>query len=138
MKRLLFLLAFVVVALGAFAQTSVTTSRVHIVGGATKDTVNKNGAYIQSFFVANYAPNAKFQVHQTKIKGTYAKTKTYLEYSYDNTNWVKLDSVSVAGNTYGTSALKSPYSQYIRLRTVGVDSTQTTRIKYFFFIEKQP
>ncbi|HPV57920.1 MAG TPA: hypothetical protein PKW61_12395, partial [Tenuifilaceae bacterium] len=69
----------------------------------------------------------------TQISG-YAKTITYLEYSFDNALWVKLDSVSVTKTNKGYSSYKNPYAPYMRLRTVALDSVQNVRVKYHWLI----
>ena len=139
MKRLISILALMVafVAVSVAQDLTASNSAVYIAKGATKDTLNKNGSITYTAFVQNFAYAVKFQVTQTEISG-YAKTKTYLETSFDNVLWTKLDSVSVAETAKGISTLKNPYTQYIRLRTVGLDSTQTTRVKYYLLIEKRP
>lgn len=138
MKRLLFVCLLVFVGIAVTAQTKLDVVRVYKIADTAADTVNKDGSKTYGFYIPNYCTSAKFQVHQLKTKGVYAKTKTYIETSLDYVNWTKLDSVSVAGNTYGTSALKTPYTNYIRLRTVGIDSTQTTKLKYYLLIDKKP
>lgn len=139
MKKLISILALMVafVAVSVAQNLTVSNSAVYIAKGATKDTLNKDASITYTAFVQNFAYAVKFQVTQTQVKG-YAKTKTYLETSFDNVLWTKLDSVSVSETNKGISVLKNPYTQYIRLRTVGLDSTQTTRIKYFLLIEKRP
>jgi hypothetical protein len=139
MKKLIFLFAFVVMALGLTAQEAVIrTSKVYVAKGAAKDTLNKDGEVIHTMLVADYATGFKFQVEQTKLDGDWAKTKTYLESSLDFATWTKVDSVSIIGNGKGVSAWKTPYTQYLRLRSVGVDSVQTTKIKFTYLIEKKP
>lgn len=139
MKKLISILVLMVafVAVSVAQDLTASNSAVYIAKGATKDTLNKNSSITYTAFVQNFAYAVKFQVTQTEVSG-YAKTKTYLETSFDNVLWTKLDSVSVAETAKGISTLKNPYTQYIRLRTVGLDSTQTTRVKYYLLIEKRP
>jgi hypothetical protein len=139
MKKLISILFLMVafVAVSVAQNLTVSNSAVYIAKGATKDTLNKNGSITYTAFVQNFAYAVKFQVTQTQVSG-YAKTKTYVESSFDNVAWTKIDSVSLAGTSKGVSTLKNPYTQYVRLRTVGLDSTQTTRVKYYFLIEKRP
>ena len=139
MKKLISILALMVafVSVSVAQDLTVSNSAVYIAKGATNDILNKNGSITYTAFVQNFAYAVKFQVTQTQVSG-YAKTKTYVESSFDNVAWTKVDSVSLSGTSKGISALKNPYTQYIRLRTVGLDSTQTTRVKYFLLIEKRP
>ena len=137
MKKLIFLFAFIAISVSISAQDMVVrTSKVYVDKGAAKDTVNKDSALSLSVLVVDYSVGVKYQVEQTKIKGNHAKTKTYLESSLDNVYWTKVDSVSILGNGKGVSTYKAPYSQYVRLRSVGIDSVQTTKIKYTFLIVK--
>ena len=139
MKKLISILALMVafVAVSVAQNLTVSNSAVYIAKGSTKDTLNKDASITYTAFVQNFAYAAKVQITQTQVKG-YAKTKTYLESSMDNVLWTRLDSVSLSGTNKGTSTLKNPYTQYLRVRTVGLDSTQTTRVKYFLLIEKRP
>jgi hypothetical protein len=139
MKKLISILALMVafVAVSVAQNLTVSNSAVYIAKGATKDTLNKDASITYTAFVQNFAYAVKFQVTQTQVSG-YAKTKTYVESSFDNVAWTKIDSVSLSGTSKGVSTLKNPYTQYVRLRTVGLDSTQTTRVKYYFLIEKRP
>ena len=139
MKRLISILVLMIAfaAVSVAQDLTVNNSAVYIVKGAAKDTLNKNASITCTAYVPNFCYAAKFQITQTEVSG-YAKTKTYLETSFDNVLWTKLDSVSVAETAKGISTLKNPYTQYIRLRTVGLDSTQTTRVKYYLLIEKRP
>jgi hypothetical protein len=139
MKKLISILFLMVafVAVSVAQNLTVSNSAVYIAKGATKDTLNKDASITYTAFVQNFAYAVKFQVTQTQVSG-YAKTKTYVESSFDNVAWTKIDSVSLAGTSKGVSTLKNPYTQYVRLRTVGLDSTQTTRVKYYFLIEKRP
>jgi hypothetical protein len=139
MKKLISILFLMVafVAVSVAQNLTVSNSAVYIAKGATKDTLNKDASITYTAFVQNFAYAVKFQVTQTQVSG-YAKTKTYVESSFDNVAWTKIDSVSLSGTSKGVSTLKNPYTQYVRLRTVGLDSTQTTRVKYYFLIEKRP
>ena len=139
MKRLISILVLMVafVAVSVAQDETVSNSAVYIAKGATKDTLNKDASITYTAFVQNFAYAAKVQITQTQVKG-YAKTKTYLESSMDNVLWTKLDSISLAGTSKGTTTLKNPYAQYVRARTVGLDSVQTSRIKIFLLIEKRP
>jgi hypothetical protein len=139
MKKILSLIVLMVAFVSvSFSQNlTATNTTVYIAKGATADTLNKDGSITYTAYVPNFCYATKFQVTQTEVSG-YAKTKTYLETSFDNALWTKLDSVSISETAKGISVLKNPYTQYIRLRTVGLDSTQTTRVKYYWLIEKRP
>lgn len=137
MKRLIFVLTIIC----AFTFNSVAqnltakTTGVYIAKGAATDTINKDGVSTYVAYIPNGCYAFKAQVTQTTVKG-YAKTKTFVESSLDNVLWTKIDSVSVGSTAKGITAVKNPYAQYVRLRTVAIDSTQTTKLKYYLVIEK--
>lgn len=139
MKKIItmIILMLAVVSIGFAQNLTAETSRVYIAKGATADTINKDASITYSAYIPNFCYATKVQITQTEVAG-YAKTKTYIETSFDNVTWTKLDSVSLGETAKGISTLKNPYTQYVRLRTVALDSTQTTRIKYYWLIEKRP
>lgn len=135
MKKLISLLFLSLIVFAVTGQNlkTITYSNVYPSKGAVSDTINKNGSISETVYVKTFCDYSRFQVTQTEISG-YAKTKTYLEYSFDNALWVKLDSVSVTETNKGYSNYKNPYAPYMRLRTVALDSTQNVRIKYHWLI----
>ena len=135
MKKLISLLFLSLIVFAVNAQTikTISYSNVYPLKGAVDDTINKDSTLTQVVYVKNFCDYSRFQVTQTQISG-YAKTITYLEYSFDNALWVKLDSVSVTETNKGYSSYKNPYAPYMRLRTVALDSVQNVRVKYHWLI----
>jgi hypothetical protein len=125
--------------LGVEAQDYVVrTSKDYAFLGAASDTINKDKSKTFTVKVNDYAAYVKFQITQLKVSGDYAKTKTYIEESLDNLLWVKKDSISLLGNGSAVGSWIAIQGPFIRFRSVGVDSVQTTKIKHTFLIEKKP
>ena len=137
MKKLISLLFLSLIVFAVNAQTltkkTITRSNVYPYAVGNYIVLLKDSSVNQPVYVTNFCDYSRFQVTQAADSG-YAKTKTYLEYSFDNALWVKMDSVSVAGNGKGYSSYKTPYAPYMRLRTVALDSTQYTRVYYYWLI----
>lgn len=136
MKKLFILLVFAVVATAftAKAQTTVSTSKVFTVNRQTntgKDTAQHN-----YFYVANYATKFKVQAYLYNYSG-YGKVKVVLRTSMDYVKWTRADSVTVTeASTKAISTLLSPYTPYLDVEVVPIDSTQKSSATLTILIEK--
>lgn len=139
MKKLLFILVMVVVAMTTNAQTTVNGSKVfRILPANAGDTLNKDDVDHQYLYIPNFAIAAKFQAVVDSVAG-YPKATIIIRSSLDYSNWTNLDTVNLtSASRVGMSSLVLPYAQYLDIQTTAIDSTQTSKFTYTILIEKNP
>jgi len=140
MKKLLFLLALVIVAITANAQRVITESKTFRIIPTAADTITNGVTKHNYIYVKNYATKFKVQVDQDSLSGNPHQT-VILRKSMDYIKWVNMDTLLMAHTTADTSqitALEVPYTPYLDIQTTGTTATGKAKLTYTILIEKNP
>lgn len=138
MKKIFGIIAILLVASLSYGQTVVNNSANLVKGAGKNDTITKDQTVNTAFYVSPYCEKASFQVTATKISG-YTKVNYFLEKSYDYATWYKIDSVKISSSAAvvkGKMDIKDVNAPYVRIRAVGIDSTQKNRYTYNVILKK--
>lgn len=138
MKKIFGLIAILLVTSLSYGQTVVNNSANLVKGGGKNDTITKDQTVNTAFYVSPYCEKATFQVTATKISG-YTKVNYILEKSYDYATWYQIDTVKISSSAAvrkGTMHIKDVNAPYVRIRAVGIDSTQKNRYTYNVILKK--
>ncbi len=138
MKKLFGLIAILLVASLSYGQTVVKNSANIVKGAGINDTITKDQTVNTAFYVSPYCEKASFQVTATKISG-YTKVNYILEKSYDYATWYQIDTVEISSSdavVKGKMDIKDVNAPYVRIRAVGIDSTQKNRYTYNVILKK--
>jgi len=138
MKKIFGLIAILLVASLSYGQTVVNNSANLVKGAGKNDTITKGKTINTAFYVSPYCEKASFQVTAAKISG-YTKVKYVLDKSYDYATWYPIDSVIISSSddvVKDKMDIKDVNAPYVRIRAVGIDSTQTNRYTYNVILKK--
>ena len=138
MKKIIGLIAILLVTAISYGQTVVNNSANLVKGAGKNDTITKGQTVNTAFYVSPYCEKASFQVTATKISG-YTKVNYILEKSYDYATWYQIDTVKISSSDTiikGKMDIKDVNAPYVRIRAVGIDSTQKNRYTYNVILKK--
>lgn len=133
MKKYFILLLIFICALSFGQRTKIktiaTTGAYTLVCSADLgDTINKNATKSYTYWAPTLFATAQAQVSTDTVTGK-PKTRLYIYYSFDNSNWVYADSATtLTGGSTGRTTKTTVYAPYIQFRIKAVDSTQKTVI----------
>lgn len=138
MKKIFGLIAILLVTSLSYGQTVVNNSANIVKGAGKNDTITKDQTVNTAFYVSPYCEKASFQVTAAKISG-YTKVNYILEKSYDYATWYQIDTVKISSSAAvvkGKMDIKDVNAPYVRVRAVGIDSTQKNRYTYNVILKK--
>lgn len=138
MKKLFGIIAILLVTAISYGQTVVNNSANLVKGAGKNDTITKDQTVNTAFYVSPYCEKASFQVTAAKISG-YTKVNYILEKSYDYATWYQIDTVQISSSAAvakGKMDIKDVNAPYVRIRAVGIDSTQKNRYTYNIILKK--
>jgi hypothetical protein len=138
MKKIIGLIAILLVTAISYGQTVVNNSANLVKVAGKNDTITKDQTVNTAFYVSPYCEKASFQVTAEKISG-YTKVNYILEKSYDYATWYQIDTVKISSSDTiikGKMDIKDVNAPYVRIRAVGIDSTQKNRYTYNVILKK--
>ncbi len=137
MKKLIILL-FVFVPFLMVAQTTVKEDVVLTQYGAVSDTLNKDDAVTDSWYIKDFSTDAEVFWDIDSVAGR-TKVTALFQGSYDNSNWITINSTTLTVITGDTTFVQSSGTflyPYLKRTLTAVDSTQTTKYKSVIVIKK--
>lgn len=126
MKKFLFIVFGLFLYIGVFCQDFINGDAYKVLWGTSKDTITSVPIEKSiSFSVSNFCSKALLNAKVVAKSGTTYSVKFYLEKSFDNNTWVKVDSLTLSNSTTAifTNTIKDVNAPYIRVRTAKVSGT---------------
>lgn len=128
------------VSLITVAQTSVREDVVLTKYGGVGDTLNLDESINDTYYIKDFSTDSELFWDIDSVSGT---PRVLLEFngSYDNSNWIVIDTATV-GITAGTAQVLKVQSSgtylypYLQAKATARDNTQTIRYKYVLVIKK--
>jgi hypothetical protein len=139
MKKILVLFSIMIFALSLNAQTLIEEDRTVNKYGATADTLNKDDAITDTYYIKPFVENVNLFWNVDSVAGAPVVTLG-LYGSYDNSEWITVDESTLtiaSGDTTFVQTSTTYFYPYIKTYIKAVDSVQTVRYKYNLIIDKK-
>lgn len=137
MKKFIILL-FMFVPFLLAAQTTISEDVVLTKYGAVGDTLNKDDVVTDSWYIDDFSTDSEVFWDIDSVAGR-TKVKLDFEGSYDNSNWITINSTTLTVATGDTTFVQSSGTYlypYLKSYATAIDSVQTTKYKRVIVIKK--